>query len=354
MQFSFRRTRTPDTIDGVKIPYDKTRRGAHRLAWYLVLCVVLSPILYLGARAIAASLGRTANGSVDLGQLEVRAGEFGAVHALNVNPGDRISTGEVLAVLDSADLAAAIARNAAQLADIQAATRGAQAQRSIADQELAVLEHGVQYQRERHAAIENLFNRGAATRAELDQATADLAAAELTRLRTRRELQGQVQAPGSAQAERQILELRRGALTIHAPFDGRALAVLVKPGQFVAAGETMMVIARLDQPRVIAYVSPKFATHLEVGTAAAVYFPDGTRLQAAVAAAPKLTARMPPDLVDQFGLRPMTVMLELLPQQRWPDAQRVQGMPVVVRFESPWENHAIGAWLGRTLGWFAR
>ncbi len=354
MHFSFRRTRAPDAIDGVKIPYDKTPRGSHRLAWYLVLGLVLSPILYLGARAIAASVGRTANGNVDLGQLEVRAGEFGAVRALNVNPGDRISAGEVLVVLDSADLAAALARNAAQLADARAADRGAQAERAAYDQERAVLERSLQYQRERRATVLDLFHRGAATRAELDQATEDLEAVELSRLRARRELLAQAQAPDTAQAEQRILEMRRSALTAYAPFNGRALAVMVKPGQYVNAGEPMMIVARLDQPRVIAYVSPKFATHLEVGTAAAVYFPDGTRLRAVVAATPKLTARMPPDLVDQFGLRPMTVVLELMPQQRWPDAQRVQGMPVVVRFESPWENHAIGAWFGQILGWFAR
>ena len=309
MQLRFRRNRAPDEIDGVKIPYDKSRRGRHRLAWYLILGLVLSPILYLGAHALAGTFSHTANGTVILDELEIRASEAGSVRELRTNPGDPVAVGETLAVLDSVELDSALARSDAQLDRQTAAERGAHAARATIEQELGLHERGVQYQRERRAAIERLFSRGAATLAELDEATARLAAAELSLLHARRELGAQ--APDAAPAERAVLDRRSRALTAIAPFDGRTLRVLVKPGQYVAAGEPLMIVAQLDQPRVVAYVSPKFATHLEVGTPATVYFPDGMRLRVLVAATPKLTERMPPDLVDQFGLRPMTVVLQL-------------------------------------------
>jgi len=353
MRLRFKRTRAPDELDGVAIPYDKTRRSTHRLAWYLILGLVLSPILYLGMRALAASLSRTANGSVVLDELQISASEAGRVRKIAVNPGDRIAAGEMLAALDSADVDAALARNDAELAGLRAASRGAGAQRTAIGRELALLDGSVQYQRNRRAAIDALFRRGAATRAELDAATADLTAAETSALRARRDLVAQTPGTDVASAEHSVLEKRLDALTVHAPFDGRVLAVPVKPGQYVAAGDPLIAIARLEEPRVIAYVSPKFATRLEVGGTATVYFPDGARLRTRIAATPKLAARMPPDLVDQFGLRPMTIVLQLLPQQRWPHAELVAGLPVVVRFESPWENTAAGSWLARTLGWLA-
>lgn len=353
MQLRFRRTRNPDELGGIKIPYDTARRGPHRLAWYLILGLVLSPILYLGVRALAGSFSRIANGSVALDELQIRASEAGSVRELPIIPGDRITAGETLAVLDSAELDAALARNGAQLDNLQAADRGVVAARATVGQELALLDRAEQYQRNRRAAIEELFRRGAATHAELDAATADLTAAEMSLLQARRELIAQTPAADVARAERTVLERRLGDLTTHAPFAGRALTVLVKRGQYVTAGEPMIVVARLEEPRVVAYVSPKFARHLATGSAATVYFPDGTRLRAAVAAAPKLATRMPPEVVDQFGLRPMTIVLQLLPQQRWPQAERIQGLPVVVRFESRWERTGVGAWAGRALGWFA-
>jgi len=42
------------------------------------------------------------------------------------------------------------------------------------------------------------------------------------------------------------------------------------------------------------------------------------RLRTRIATTARLTARMPPDLVDQFGVRPMAIVLQLLPRQRWP------------------------------------
>lgn len=55
-------TRQPDELAGAKIPYVTARRGSHRLARYLVLGAVLSPLLYMTARVITTSVSLTANG----------------------------------------------------------------------------------------------------------------------------------------------------------------------------------------------------------------------------------------------------------------------------------------------------
>jgi multidrug resistance efflux pump len=353
MKLNFRPVRAPDELGGVKIPY-VGRRQAHRFTWYLVLVLVLSPIIYLTARAIVTSFSRTANGTVDLGQQEIRASGSGSVRELSVNAGDEVARGQGLFVLDSAELDAEAARNAALLAAAEVTDREARQLRGAALEELALQRRSVEYQRNRRRAIEELFHEGAATLAELDEATAAVAAAEMSLMHMQRELTARTSPPQVTYVERAVLNSRRGALTAHSPCSGRVLAVLVKVGEYVSAGEPMMVVAQLDHPHVLAYVSPRLGTGLAVGTAAAIYFPDGTRIQASISGTPKLTARMPADLVDQFGLRPMTVVLDLAPQQSWPQGQLVQGLPVTVRFQLGWEATAVGAWLGQALGWLAR
>lgn len=78
------------------------------------------------------------------------------------------------------------------------------------------------------------------------------------------------------------------------------------------------------------------------------------QLQASISALPGVTDRMPADLVDQLGLRPMTVVLDLLPAARWPDGERIQGLPVSVRFRHGWESSAPGRLLGELLGWISK
>ena len=56
--------RAPDEVAGVKIPYPVVRRHGHKLAWYLILLVVLSPILYLLLGVVSSWLSLTANGTV--------------------------------------------------------------------------------------------------------------------------------------------------------------------------------------------------------------------------------------------------------------------------------------------------
>jgi HlyD family secretion protein len=352
MKLRFRPLRAPDELGGVKIPY-AGRRQAPRFTWYMVLALVLSPIIYLTARAIVTSFGRTASGTVDLGQQEIRASGAGSVRELNVNAGDKVARGQSLLVLDSAELDAEAARNAALLASAETADREARRLRGSTTDELALQKRSVEYQRSRRSAVEELFHDGAATLAELDEATAAVAAAEMSLLRVQRELAAQSSPSQVAYVDRAVLNSRRRALTAYSPCAGRVLAVLVKPGEYVSAGEPLIVVAQLDHPHVLAYVSPRIGTGLAVGASATIYFPDGTHIQASISGTPQLTARMPADLVDQFGLRPMTVVLDLAPQQRWPQGQLVQGLPVTVRFRLAWEANPAGAWLGQVLGWLA-
>jgi multidrug resistance efflux pump len=354
MHLSFRKARSPDEVGHVKIPYDRTKRGAHRLAWFVIVGLALSPFLYLAIHAVSNSLMRTANGTVTLPQLEVRASEAGMVRQLNVAVGDDVAAGATLVVLDSTELDAADVRNAATYRTERAELRQSARERGSLQRELALQERGVQYQRDRSATVADLFQRGAATRAELDEATARLTEAECALLRIRRGLVALGNVPDSGTVERTTLSGRRGALTALAPFPGRAISVSVQRGQFVATGETMLVLADTSKPRITAYVPAKFATRLAIGVPAVVYFPDGTRIHAAISATAKVTARTPPDLVDQFGLRPMTVVLELMPDAQWPKSQIVQGLPVIVRFHYAWESYRVGSWLADALGWFTR
>jgi multidrug efflux pump subunit AcrA (membrane-fusion protein) len=218
---------------------------------------------------------------------------------------------------------------------------------------LQVRERLVRYQEDRRAAIAGLVHQGAATLAELNAAEAAAAEAEVGLLQTRA---AAARAPGVSIAEldHDLLESEQRSMTLTSPYGGRVLDILAKQGEYVTPGEPLIVLARIDNPRVVAYASPKFGIRLKVGMTATIRFPDGTRTQARVAEPPTLTQRMPADLVDQFGLRPMTVVLNLLPRDKLNDSQRVQGLPVSVRFHYDWESSGIGGIVGAMLGELSR
>lgn len=356
MRVNFRpRERAPDEIGGVKVPYLKKARGtAHRIAWYLILLGVLSPILYLATGVSASWLTLTANGIVTLEPQQIRATDSGIVTRLPIRPGDRVARGQTLAVLDNYELDAAAARAGIELrASAQARARADQA-RQAQLAELRAREQALHYFEARRSTLESLVRAGAATAAELSSATYEVTDAQGALARVQEALVSDGAAGGRETADRQLIARRLRSLTRQSPYTGRVLQVLVSPGEFVTAGEPLAVVAGLDDPHVLAYVQPRFAARLRLGTLAVIRLPDGRQLHASISAVPALTARMPADMVDQFGLRPMTVVLDLSPATRWPDEERIEGLPVSVRFLYPWESSAAGRLAGELLGWMSK
>jgi multidrug resistance efflux pump len=354
MQVHFRsRQRAPDELGGVKIPYVGARVKRHKIAWYLILFAVLSPILLVLTGVLGAWLTLTANGTVFLEQQEIRAAQAGRITQLNVAAGDVVTAGKTLAALDNLELDAAAARNAIERQAAAAARRSASAQQQSAAEELRVRERLLRYQQDRRATIASLVREGAATVAELSAVEVAAAEAELGLMQTRAAA-ARATGVNTAEVDHDLLESEQRSMTLRSPYGGRILDILAKQGEYVSPGEPLIVLARIDNPRVVAYASPKFAIRLKVGMTATIRFPDRTRTLARIAEPPTLTQRMPADLVDQFGLRPMTVVLTLLPSENLSDSQRVQGLPVSVRFHYDWESSAIGGVVGAMLGELSR
>jgi hypothetical protein len=80
-------------------------------------------------------------------------------------------------------------------------------------------------------------------------------------------------------------------------------------------------------------------------------FADGSRTRAIVSEQARVTRRMPADMVDNFGQRPMMVVLELNSSEHWPTTQTIHGMPVRVRFHYGWERNIVGRALSPVLNW---
>ena len=352
MQVNFRpRPRAPDEIGGVKVSYLKVARGAGRkVAWYLILLIVLSPILYLAAGVVGSWLTLGASGLVTLEPREIRAADSGIVVRLTVTPGGSVVAGEILARLDNFGLDAQAARNTLDRRASRAARWRLLRQRRAQLAELRARQQALRYLRGRRASLADLTRKGAATTAELAAATLAVSDAAAADARAEQALATDTVSTDTTSIDRRLIARRLAALTPRSPITGRVLEVLVQHGEYVTAGEPLFVLGQLDHPRIVAYVKPRYAARLTLGTLATVRFPDGTRMRAVVAATPQLSAKTPSTMVDQFGLRPIAIALDLVPSARWPRDELIENLPVSIRFHYRWESSPPGRLLGRLLG----
>ncbi len=334
------------------MPYAPARRLVSRWRWYLILLVVVSPLLALVVGVTGRSVSRVADGQLVLERVELRAATAGYVSQVNVAPQGRVSAGAVVVRLNDPGIASAEARLRAALdAPGKApATAGS----------LALVERELSFQKRRMQAIDELFRAGAATAAEVGEATAALQRAEQATVERRSAAALQALATtSSAREQRDVvaqlaaLQRQRERLTARSPGPGSVLEVYVAPGEYVAAGSRLVAIGNTQLPTVEAYVEPRMMGTVAPGSAATVRFPDGTRVDASVQALPATMAARPAAALDRRNATSIAVQLVVADAAGLPRAVRVDGLPVRVRFQYSWERTPAGRIVGRALAWLS-
>lgn len=196
--------------------------------------------------------------------IQIGSALSGLITGLSVQPGDRVSEGQVLFTVDDRAVRAQLREANAAIAEARAAIAEARTARATAEQQLAL--------------YRNVDDPAAVSRAEVIRAEGDASTArERLRLAQARLQAAQARA-GSAQTE-------IGRLTVRAPIAGEILAVNIRKGEYVSTmggggsqpfiemGQTQPLHVRIDideeqAPRVAlgapATVSPRGASDRRV------------------------------------------------------------------------------------------
>jgi len=187
----------------------------------------------------------------------------GRLMALPVRPGEKVRKGQVLAVIDNPDLAAA-------LGEARAAAASARAERAriysgIRAEEIAILAEAVRTARANldlaHAQDQRtsaLASRGHASQQQLDQDTASRAKAEADLALKQAQHAAAVAGPtpqeraladarlALAEASVAVLEAQLAKTRLTAPADGTVRVEVAAPGEILAPGRPVMTFAPDD------------------------------------------------------------------------------------------------------------
>ncbi|PKO19839.1 efflux RND transporter periplasmic adaptor subunit [candidate division BRC1 bacterium HGW-BRC1-1] len=222
--------------------------GTRRRGWPVRIVAVTLLLAAAAAATVALKLGSSGAGSAydtlqsERGDLtitvsatgtlqatttvEVGAEVSGRILAVNVDANDRVSTGQILAVIDEEELRAAVDKESAQVAAAEAAIKLSQ-----------VTAHETQASFER---VSLLKVKKVVSQEDLDTATAanDRAVANLAAATANATL---------ATATLKSATSRLAKATIRSPIDGSVLSRLVEPGQTVTAGFQTPLMFKLAQ-----------------------------------------------------------------------------------------------------------
>ncbi|NIE75261.1 biotin/lipoyl-binding protein [Pantoea sp. Tr-811] len=318
----------PTQDNGMQVLYAPGKRLAFKLRWYLILCLILLPALWLVGHYGLALLRVEAPALVRLPTLEVRAMQPGEVRALRVQVGDHVQAGAPLVDLDNPDWRLRLSLLQASAVNGNASTAG------LGAHNRAVLQSLVDRAAKKVDDTRRLLAQGAATRGEVLEAQNALDSREAELLAFERSLSGGAGQRYEVQQQRegQWLQEQLARLDVHASEAGRVAEVIAAPGENVGPGTLLMRLEREGPAQLWVYLDPKDVEHSTPGSALDVRLPNGDWVGAEVISNAESANPLPSDLRKPFSSPARGLMVPARFTQPLDSEWRIDSLPVRVRF----------------------
>lgn len=235
-------------------------------------------------------------GTVDANEVVVSPVIAGRVVRLAVAEGQDVKVGDLVAILDSAELTSARDASAATAKSTQGDTSGAVAtaeatlsaaqaalaeatanrinQEALTQRTISLATTGVASVQDRDSAIQTLKASQAHEKGSRDQAAAAAAALRAARARTHQS--------AAAWAQTSEAEARVGYTRILAPVSGKVNVIAAREGEVVNIGGPIVTLMDLSQTWVYAGIPETDADALQVGDQLTVRMPSGATVEGRV------------------------------------------------------------------------
>ena len=209
-----------------------------------------------------------AYGNFESDEILISAEVSGKIITMNVDEGDIISPGDVLAAIDSVPLFLKLETYEAQRSAILSRGGNVYTQSDVLEQQKANLEKEL-------ARVEALLKDGAATEKQKDEIVYQIQVLD-RQIANVRSQNSPISAEASAvNAQIDILLDQIARCQVKAPIQATVLSRYVNAGEVVGAGKPMFKIANLDNMYLKAYVSGSQLSSIKIGQGVKVRIDDG-------------------------------------------------------------------------------
>ena len=202
----------------------------------------------------------------------------GKVKQVLVDTGDKVGKGTLLAVLDVSETESQIARLEGELKAIDGLSGPGAGNSRVREQRLAVEQAKIALglAEEAYKRVKELFENGAATRVEVDQARGDVETKKKSVAQAQASLAALTQQNSgqkeSLWAQLNYLKSQKEKASVKADRDGLVFTSKVKEGDVVSPGTHLFTVGKTGQIEIEAYVNNKDIAYVRKGDKVTVVF----------------------------------------------------------------------------------
>lgn len=336
INFESSKGKNPDSRSGLRIPYAPAKRVFPKWRWYLVVLIVCSPLVYILLRICGSLFVSTSSGIIALEKINITSPQITTIESVLSTSGALVKKGQVLFILkfdsqiEKLDLLKAEREALKQYSEVPVNTRELKQRIELAKRER-------DYYTQRLSDMKDLFDKGAATKVELDSAESNYISASKNLLRAQEELNRATRTERPEykirlrQIDAELALISERQTEIVSPYDGIIVNVFVSPTQTVYQGAVMATLACSEPVSMVAYVAPKDIRSISTKKPVSVKFPGGEIIKAQVKNYPNMTQPLPQELSQPISAsRFAALRVELEPLEPIPNSLAIDGMPFSV------------------------
>lgn len=265
-----RRKTIPATDRGVKVNYGESRRKGYRWQRYFIAFVIIAPLAFIFGHLASTTLSIDAVGQVNLKEEQILAPANGRFTP-SVREKDKVQPGQELGML----VVDPLPGNSEKLLKASKALEQNEAAAMLAGRLIIAREQEGQAASELKT-YSDLFRKGAATRAELNQVRERYEIARQQRIL----LDAQQQGMGFARVDWvDKPDDEPVKMTLHTTQGGIVEESTQGTEAWVTQGALLLRITNPDlAPRLSVFLKPKDIAHIHDGDKVTLIFPDGQRI----------------------------------------------------------------------------
>lgn len=203
------------------------------------------------------------NGRIEADLIDISPRLAGRVAEIRVREGDRVAPGDILAVMDTAELDSQLMRAEAAMANAEAAVGVAAAQVAEAEARLALA-------RSELARAETLSTRDLLSKQDLDIRRTETQVAEAALSAAKADLLARQRAVDAEAAGRDEIAARIADSTLYAQGAGRVLYRLAQPGEILGSGGKVLTLVSLEDVYMEFFLPAAEAPRVRIGDEARV------------------------------------------------------------------------------------
>ncbi|MHA7841405.1 MAG: HlyD family secretion protein [Gammaproteobacteria bacterium] len=336
----------PQKGKNITVNYAPAKRKFPLFRWYLVLLIVSAPLIYFITLRVYEIVVITAPGYVTFNKITLSTPYQGHIKKLNVKPGTQVTSNEILAELENIEVTHEYQEVEKELSTIKNYRLKKPIIPDYLKKNLATAQQQLKYVEEQLKKYDTLQQEGAISTFELSQVKEQVANAKYkindiqiqiekekkNQLMDLRNTNSYLRKEETLKRELRKLIALQKALMIRSPKTGKVIDTMAWEGEFLQAGDKILILATEVKPYISAYLDPKYAHYAQPQQTVTIQFKNGTKLSGTITQMPKLIRQLPNDVVTPIGLRDMNLYVKIMPDQPLPASLEVDNLPVIVRF----------------------